>query len=82
MFPPIEGLHALVRSTGVTAQFRDGAWQMGVIAADKLLISGQQVVGPRGASVSSPIGGAVIDVEARIAIGEIAARLRQHGLIA
>jgi hypothetical protein len=81
LIPPIEGANVLVRSTGVTASFRNGSWQIGVLAAEELLIGGQQVVGPRGAAIASPIGGSIVDVEARTAIAEITARLRDHGLI-
>lgn len=47
--------------------------------------AGAQVVGARGAAVSNPTGGSVIDVEARAALSELLDRLRAatgHGLIA
>jgi HK97 family phage major capsid protein len=50
--------------------------------ADRLLVGGQQVVGARGAAIPAPTGGSTIDAEARSAIGNILAALRNHGLIA
>lgn len=80
--PPVEGMQAWVRSTQVIAQFRNGAWDVGTLVADRLHIGGSQVVSTRGAAIAGPTGGSVIDLEARTAINAILARLRAHGLIA
>ncbi len=45
-------------------------------------VAGTQVVGPQGAAVSGPTGGATIDTQARTAINLILTRLQAHGLIA
>lgn len=59
-----------------------GAWEDGVLRGSRIVVDDVQVVGARGAAVAAPSGGAVVDGEARFAIGEILARLRGHGLIA
>lgn len=80
--PPVEGLTALVRSSGLCATYRAGAWDVGTLSASKLVIGGQQVVGARGSAIPAPAGGATIDVESRSAIGQILGALRSHGMIA
>jgi hypothetical protein len=45
-------------------------------------VSGTKVVGAQGAVVPDAAGGATIDAEARTAINDLLARLRDHGLIA
>ena len=71
-----------VRSMAVEARFRAGAWELGQLRGDAVLVGSQQVVGSRKAAIANPAGGAITDAEARSAIGAILAALRQHGLIA
>ena len=79
---PIDGLAAYVRSSGVTAMYRAGAWELGMLRGDRVEIGGQQVVGPRSNAIAAPAAGSVIDAETRTAVSAILAALRQHGLIA
>ena len=79
---PVEGLSVFVRSTAVEARFRSGAWELGQLRGDRLLVGGNQVIGSRAAAIANPTGGAIVDAETRSAIGLILAALRQHGLIA
>jgi Protein of unknown function (DUF2793) len=79
---PIEGLAAFVRSSGVTAVFQMGAWELGTLCGNRVKIGGQQVVGARGNAITAPTAGSVIDIEARTAISAILSALRLHGLIA
>jgi len=46
-----------------------------------LILEGQQVVGARSSAIPSPTGGSMVDSEARTAIDDVLAALRQHGLI-
>ncbi len=78
---PCEGMSAHVRASGILACFRNGLWELGTMRALKVEIDGQQVVGRRGASIADPVGGRSTDGEARAAIGQILAALREHGLI-
>jgi hypothetical protein len=79
---PIEGVSAYVRTTGTWANYRSGAWEIGMLRGSSLVIEGEQVIGARTGPISSPAGGTVIDSEARTAIDEILSALRNHGLIA
>ena len=78
---PKDGLAVHVRSTAVSALYRAGSWELGQLRADRLTVGGLQVVGARSAAIADPSGGQA-DSQARAAIGQILAALRQHGLIA
>ena len=79
---PADGLSLMVKTTGLTAVFRSGAWTIGEVSASAVKVGGQQVVGARSAAIASPSGGSVIDAEARSALTAILTALRNHGLIA
>jgi hypothetical protein len=79
--PPFEGLAVWSLADRLWFVRDGGAWRRGELRGDRVLIGGEQVVGPRLAAVSSPAGGAVVDAEARAAIAVIIARLSAHGLI-
>lgn len=78
---PLAGMAVYERSTSTWAVFRSGAWEMGMLRADAVLIGDKQVVGARAAAIDSPVNGSVIDLEARAAVDAILVTLRQHGLI-
>lgn len=79
---PIEGLSALVKTSGLRADFRSGNWKIGTVTAELVEVGGVQVLGAQGAAIASPSGGSTVDSEARSAIGLMLAAMRQHGLIA
>jgi hypothetical protein len=79
---PVEGMTLYERTSGTSATFRSGAWDIGTLFASSLRIDGLQVVGPQAAAIASPAGGSIVDVEARAALGALLATLREHGLIA
>ncbi len=78
---PVEGMTVFVKASAQLATYRAGAWEYGQLRGSSLILGGQQLVGSRGAAITSPSGGATVDNEARTAIGLILAALRQHGLI-
>lgn len=78
---PRDGLNAYVRSSGGTAVYHDGAWEIGSLKGSQVMVDGQKVLGPRGPSIAAPAGGATADAEARAAIGQILTAMRTHGLI-
>lgn len=51
---PVEGMSAYVRSSGIWATYRSGAWEQGVVRGTSVLVAGQQVVGSRAAAIASP----------------------------
>lgn len=78
---PQEGFVVYVRPTGTWAVFRAGAWEFGAVRGTSLVLAGQQVVGSRMPAIASPAGGTTIDNEARTALSQILAAMREHGLI-
>jgi len=78
---PVEGMRLTERGSGLELAFRDGAWTSGSLRATEVAIGGQKVLGVRQAPVADPLGGSVIDAEARLAVGQVLAVLREHGLI-
>ncbi|MBE2993122.1 DUF2793 domain-containing protein [Sphingomonas sp. CFBP 13603] len=79
---PREGMAVWSVADGQVARFGDGVWTLGVIAGSRVAIGGNDVVGARRAAVPEPIGGSIVDIEARAAIAAILGGLRGHGLIA
>ncbi|HUG46434.1 MAG TPA: DUF2793 domain-containing protein [Sphingomicrobium sp.] len=78
---PVVGMSVLVKSEGILASFGSNGWEAGIIRGERMLVDGVQVVGAQGAAVPDPTGGITIDDEARAAIAQLLAVLRQHGLI-
>ncbi len=74
-------MNAQVRSNGSNAVYRDGTWEIGTLRGSELSLDGIKVVGPQGIAIAAPTGGSTADPEARTAIGEILAAMRDHGLI-
>jgi hypothetical protein len=78
---PRDGLTAYVKSSGVWAVHRAGAWEFGVIRGSSVAVGDQQVVGERCAAIAGPSGGTTVDSQARTSIDQVLAALRQHGLV-
>ena len=78
---PVEGLTALVRSTGTWAVYRNGGWELGALRGSAVIIGSEQVVGARRPAIGAPTGGSVVDTEGRAVIAEILDAMRQHGLV-
>ncbi|QKR98733.1 DUF2793 domain-containing protein [Sphingomonas sp. CL5.1] len=79
---PTPGMTAWSIAGGMPAHYEAGAWRLGEIRAERVLIGGVQVLGSRGSAIPDPSGGASVDAEARGAISTILGALRNHGLIA
>lgn len=78
---PVLGLTLLDRSTGTLAAYQSNGWEEGIVRAFRLLIDGQQVVGPQADAIADPSGGVTVDAQARSVITEMLEALRHHGLI-
>ncbi|OYX48890.1 MAG: hypothetical protein B7Y97_10240 [Sphingomonas sp. 32-66-10] len=80
---PRTAMDVWAESLARRVRYRAGAgWQIGVITASRIEIEGVQVIGPKREAVATPAGGAIVDEQARDAIGTILDALRAHGLIA
>lgn len=79
---PFDGMTVWSLANTGEARFTAGTWVVGESRAARLLIDGQQVVGPQRQAIATPAGGSTLDVEARAAIAAILTALRAHGLIA
>ncbi|MDQ3078400.1 MAG: DUF2793 domain-containing protein [Pseudomonadota bacterium] len=79
---PAEGMRLTERTSGVELAFRNGAWTSGMIRASEVEIGGLKVLGSREPAIADAAGGATIDTEVRLAVTQILAALRTHGLIA
>ncbi|UVO52979.1 DUF2793 domain-containing protein [Sphingomonas sp. SUN039] len=79
---PFEGM--VVWSAADAMPFRRTAagWIGGALTGRTLTLDGLQVIGARLGAIAGPVGGAVIDSEARSSVLAILAALRTHGLIA
>jgi len=80
--PPMDGVYVFVKSQQLWGGYRAGAWEIGKVRGSNLVLGGVQVVGSQAAAIPNPSGGITADSEARTAVGQILAALRQHGLIA
>jgi hypothetical protein len=80
--PPPIGMTVWLAGDMVPALFDGTRWIAGELRANRLLIEGVPVVGPRQPAIAAPAGGTVADGEARTAITAILAALAAHGLIA
>lgn len=77
---PVEGMRLWVDRIQGFALYSSGIWTFGEVYG-RLLVNGDQVIGPRGDLISEPEGGMTVDAEARAAIGAILEAMRGHGLI-
>jgi hypothetical protein len=78
---PVEGMTLYVKSSGNSATYRLGVWEIGSLRGSNVVLSGQQVLGSRAAAIASAAGGITIDAQARAVLDQILGALRQHGLI-
>ena len=76
-----EGMMVWVQDQRLWAVREADGWTIGAARAARVVIDDLQVLGAREAAVTAPIGGSVVDVEARSAIAAILDRLIAHGLI-
>lgn len=80
--PAVEGWSVWIKDQQLWAVREGSAWIVGRLRGSAIYLNGQQVVGARQPPVSVPVGGAVVDPDARAAIEAIISRLVAHGLIA
>ena len=78
---PLAGMLVWQKAAARWVHWTGEAWSGGELPASALVVDGEQVVGPRQASVPSPSGGTIIDAQAREAVSAVIVALRSHGLI-
>lgn len=78
---PREGMRLWAGAGRGFVLFRGGEWRVGEVHG-KVFVEGTQVVGKRLPAVAEPVGGVVVDGQARAAIVAVLEALRVHGLIA
>lgn len=78
---PSEGWQAWAIDRGNDLRFDGTGWIDAPARADGYYVAGERVITGRQEAISSPVGGATQDAEARAAIDLILAVLRTHGLI-
>ena len=80
--PPFEGMTIWSLTEATTWRYLSTGWTNGVLTGTSLVLNGVQLVGARATAIAAPVGGTVIDVQARAAISAILSSLGTHGLIA
>ncbi|MBA3668357.1 MAG: DUF2793 domain-containing protein [Sphingomonas sp.] len=80
--PPSAGLSVLIKTSGERLSWRGGFWEIGVARLREVRVNGVSVVRDRQEAIAAPAGGSTVDAEGRLAIGNILAALRAHGLVA
>jgi hypothetical protein len=78
---PFEGMTVWSVADGMNARRSGSGWIVGQVAVVKLFVAGQQVVGARCPAIAAPTGGAVVDIQARVAVVTMLDALANHGLI-
>lgn len=76
-----EGRRVTELPAGIDWQFLGGTWVRGVAHVGEVRVEGEAVLRSRQAAIANPLGGSVVDQEARQAIRAILAAMRSHGLI-
>jgi hypothetical protein len=77
---PREGTRLWLGETSGFALFAGGSWRVGA-AFGRVFVGGEQIVGARGSAIAEPVGGTVVDAEARAAVSAVLVAMRAHGLI-
>ena len=78
---PLMGIALVEKTSGMAVAYGPLGWETGIVRASRVLVNGQQVVGQQAGAIAEPVGGGVVDTEARTVIAEMLSALRQHGLI-
>jgi hypothetical protein len=78
---PLAGWQIYVADRQCCMRFDGHEWAAAAVRPDGFYVAGARVVGTQQAAIATPAGGANADLEARVAISDILAAMRAHGLI-
>ena len=78
---PVEGMRVWSLADAQEARFTGANWTVGEVRCRQLLVGGVPFLGPRQPAIAAPSGGAVVDQQARAALGAIITALTAHGLV-
>lgn len=78
---PSEGFLVWVKNEGVFAFFGPTGWNAEAWPVKGLSLDGDGLLTNRQSAIAAPTGGATVDSEARLVLGQILGALRAHGLI-
>jgi len=79
---PREGMAIWSHADTMMVRYRSGAWEIGKLTAASVSIGSHQVLGARQPAIADPVGGQIVDTEAREALKSVLSAMRAHGLIA
>jgi hypothetical protein len=78
---PQAGMCVWDKAAAIHRRWTGTLWTGGEVPATAVHVGGVQVLGSRQQAVPTPSGGAVVDQEARTAIGSVIVALQSHGLL-
>lgn len=79
---PRTGLSVWNRAAQCRSEWDGTGWRTGRVLAREVIVDGKKVIGAQRPGILLPVGGQVIDLEARYALDAIIVTLRDHGLVA
>jgi hypothetical protein len=77
----VPGMLVWNRAQQLWVYWDGAAWSEGSLPTSRIMVGGQQVVGPRQPAIPSPSNGTIIDAECRSAVAAIIVALKSHGLV-
>jgi hypothetical protein len=78
---PRAGWRCHVIDEGAERVHDGSGWRLVATRPDGYYVGGQRVIGSRQSAITAPVGGTMIDSEARTTIGQMLNALRAHGLV-
>lgn len=78
---PRAGMRVEVADEDMNCRHDGVAWVLDALRPDGVYLEGLKIIGARAAPVADPLGGSVVDSEARGVLTQLLAALRSHGLI-
>ncbi len=81
MTPPADGTFCWIADEGIVAIFGGGVWNADFLPVAGLRVGGAIMLGAPPVAIAEPVGGSVIDAEARAVLSDLLSQLRAHGIL-